>query len=120
MTRCFMVFLKRITGRATVPIAQGSCVVDTQELNPLSALNSSLWVVVVTSYSTCNYPPALGFPQLEVKNIIPSCRESMVHHLPTYGPKSGLDGEYDWCCRRGQSSSTGGGEARDSCDNKLV
>ena len=73
-------------------MAQGGCVVDTQEeLNPLSALNSGLWVVVVTSYSTCNYPPALSFPQLEVQNKIPSCRESMVHNgriLPTYGPKN--------------------------------
>lgn len=60
-------FLKIIAGWATVPIAQGGCVVDIQELNPLSALNSSLWVVVVTSYSTCNYPQALSFPQLEVK-----------------------------------------------------
>ena len=87
---CFMVFSMRIAGRAAVPMAQGGCVVDTQELNPLSALNSGLWVVVVTSYSTCNYPPALSFPQLEVQNIIPSCRESMVHNgrvLPMYGPE---------------------------------
>jgi pfkB family carbohydrate kinase len=80
MTCCFMVFLKRIAGRTAVPMAQGGCVVNTQELNPLSALNSGLWVVVVTSYSTCNYPPALSFPQLGVQNIIPSCRESMVHN----------------------------------------
>ena len=90
MTCCLMVFLKRIAGRTAVPMAQGGCVVDTQELNPLSALNSSLWVVVVTSYNTCNYPPTLSFPQFEVQNIIPSCRESMVHKgrvLPMYGPK---------------------------------
>jgi hypothetical protein len=30
--------------------------------------------------------------------------------------KSEPDREYDRCCRRAQSSSTGGGEARDSCD----
>jgi hypothetical protein len=86
-----MVFLNRIAGRTAVPMAQGGCVVDTQELNPLSALNSGLWVVVVTSYSTCNYPPILSFPQLEVQNIIPSCRESMAHKgrvLPTYGLKN--------------------------------
>ena len=65
MTSCFTVFLKRTAGRSAVPMAQGGCVVDTQELNPLPALNSGLWVVVVTSYSTCNYPPALSFPQLE-------------------------------------------------------
>jgi len=123
MTCCFMVFLKRIVGRTAVPTAQGGCVVDTQELNPLSALNSSLWVVVVTSYSTCNYPTALSFPQLEVQNKIPSCRESMVHNgrvFPAYEQKSGPDGEYDRCHRRAQSSSTGGGEARDSCDGTLV
>lgn len=61
-------------------MAQGGCVVDTQELNPLPALNSGLWVVVIASYSTCNYPQALSFPQLEVQNKIPSCRESMVHN----------------------------------------
>jgi pfkB family carbohydrate kinase len=123
MACCFMVVLKRIAGWTAVPMAQGGCVVNTQELNPLSALNSGLWVVVVTSYSTCNYPPTLSFPQLEVQNIIPSCRESMVHNgrvLPIYGPKIRVGWEYDRCCRRAQSSSTGGGEARDSCDGTSV
>ena len=45
---CFMVFSKRIAGRTAVPMAQGGCVVDFQELDPLSALNSGFWVVVVT------------------------------------------------------------------------
>jgi hypothetical protein len=123
MTCCFMVFLKRIAGRTTVPTAQGGCVVDTQELNPLFALNSSLWVVVVTSYSTCNYPPALSFPQLEVQNKIPSCRESMVHKrtcFPSVWTKNQGRTEYDRCYRLAQSSSTGGGDARDSCGGTLV
>jgi len=34
MTCCFMVFLRIIAGRTAVPMAQGSCVVDTQELDP--------------------------------------------------------------------------------------
>lgn len=42
MTWRFMVFLIGIAGRTAVPVAQGGCVVDTQELNPLSALNSGL------------------------------------------------------------------------------
>ena len=47
----------------------------------------------------------------------------MVHNgrvLPTYGPKIRPEGEYDRCCRRAQSSSAGGGEARDSCDGTLI
>jgi hypothetical protein len=47
-------------------------------LKPLSALNSSHRVVV--AYNTCNYPPALSFPQLEIQNIIPSYRESIMHN----------------------------------------
>ena len=45
MTCCFMVFLKKIAGRTTVPMAQGGRVVDNQELNPLPALNSGLRVI---------------------------------------------------------------------------